>query len=168
MLSGKVARLVTVLLIALVPALADDSTLPPPTAPGAVNPNVTQDNIGATICQRGWTATIRPPASYTNALKRRQLGELGYADRDPHHFEEDHRVPLGVGGHPTSPANLWPEPRSPTGRCEPDRYTAECKDQLEGAVHLAVCAGRMSLAEGQAIFLGNWTEGYQRLGLRPH
>ena len=37
--------------------------------------NVTQATISSTICKTGWTATIRPPASYTNALKRAQLAE---------------------------------------------------------------------------------------------
>jgi hypothetical protein len=148
-------------------ALSDDLSLPPPAVPGAINLAVTQENIGATICRRGWTATIRPPASYTSGLKRQQLTELGYADRDPRHYEEDHRVPLGVGGHPTDPHNLWPEPRSATGQCERGRHTAECKDRLEDAEHAAVCAGRMSLAEGQAIFLGDWIEGYRRLALGP-
>lgn len=165
------SRLFAILLAALLGtsrlALADDPTLPPPGTPGVINPAVTQENIGSTICRRGWTATIRPPPSYTNALKHQQLAELGYADRDPRHYEEDHRLPLGVGGHPTDRRNLWPEPRSVTGRCELGRYTAECKDQLEDVVHAAICDGRMSLAEGQAIFLGDWIEGYRRLWLEP-
>lgn len=37
--------------------------------PGAVNPAVTQKNIHSTICKKGWTATIRPRESYTEALK---------------------------------------------------------------------------------------------------
>jgi hypothetical protein len=42
----------------------------PETTPGVVNPDVTQGNIQQTICVRGWTATIRPPASYTNTQKK--------------------------------------------------------------------------------------------------
>ncbi len=37
--------------------------------PGAVNPNVTQDNIQNTICVSGYTTQIRPSTSYTNKLK---------------------------------------------------------------------------------------------------
>ena len=79
-------------LFALVHAAATlAGELPDPThTPGALNPEVTQESIGATICRRGWTSTIRPPASYTNDLKRQQLAEYGYADRDPRHYEEDH------------------------------------------------------------------------------
>ena len=35
--------------------------------PGVLNPDVTQANIDSTICVHGWTRTIRPPTSYTNA-----------------------------------------------------------------------------------------------------
>jgi hypothetical protein len=157
--------LAAVVSCALAAATAAGELPDPVLTPGALNPAVTQETIFSTICLRGWTATIRPPTSYTNALKRQQLAEYSYEDRDPRHYEEDHRVPLGVGGHPTARTNLWPEPRSATGRCEAGRYTAECKDQLEEAVHADICAGRMSLTDGQAIFLGDWIEGYQRLGL---
>src|SRR5690348_14954297 len=52
------------------------------------HPAVSQATIGSTICLRGWTSTIRPPADYTNDLKRHQLAEYGYADRDTRHYEE--------------------------------------------------------------------------------
>jgi hypothetical protein len=42
----------------------------PETTPGVINPEVTQANIQQTICVKGWTTTIRPPASYTNSLKK--------------------------------------------------------------------------------------------------
>ena len=52
--------------------------LPDPVrTPGAVNPAVTQETIYSTICRSGWSASVRPPAAYTGALKRRQLRELG-------------------------------------------------------------------------------------------
>ena len=41
----------------------------PMLTPGALNPDVTQVNIHSTICVPGWTATIRPPPDYTDALK---------------------------------------------------------------------------------------------------
>ena len=45
-----------------------------------LKPDVTQDTIDSTICVSGWTATVRPPTSYTNALKVHQIAEYGYAD----------------------------------------------------------------------------------------
>jgi hypothetical protein len=45
----------------------------PTHTPGARYSKVTQGTIKTTICVKGWTATIRPPSSYTSALKRVQL-----------------------------------------------------------------------------------------------
>ena len=44
--------------------------------PGVLNAAVSQATIAQTICRRGWTRTIRPPTTYTNALKVRQLAQL--------------------------------------------------------------------------------------------
>jgi len=57
---------------------------------GALNPAVTQATVKTTVCRSGWTATIRPPASYTNTLKRRQLPK----GADLKAYEEDHLIPL--------------------------------------------------------------------------
>src|SRR2546425_11697750 len=70
---------------------------------------VTQANIQQTICVRGWTGTIRPPKSYTDNLKTRQLQAARYTDKTPAHYEEDHFISLELGGHPRDPKNLWPE-----------------------------------------------------------
>ena len=49
------------------------------------------------------------PEDYTENLKRDQMAE--YADTNPiSDYEEDHLIPLELGGSPTSPLNLWPEP----------------------------------------------------------
>ena len=67
------------------------SDMPDPTlTPGAINPYVTQANIHQTVCMKGYTKTIRPPTHFTNKLKKRQIREYGYADRNPKHYEEDH------------------------------------------------------------------------------
>lgn len=148
---------IVVLLALSSPALAGE--LPDPAlTPGALNPVVTQQTIYTTICSRGWRSAVRPPVAYTNNLKRQQLAEYGYADRDPRHYEEDHRVPIGVGGHPTDPHNLWPEPRY-------GRWNAAVKDRLEEFVNRQVCASRMTLQKGQTIFLGDWIAAYRRYHL---
>lgn len=105
---------------------------------GAYNPAVTQASITQTICVRGWTKTVRPPRAYTDQLKRQQIaarhlpGPVGS-------YEEDHLVPLELGGHPTDPNNLWPEPLDQAKR----------KDSWELSLNRAVCAGRMSLADAR-------------------
>jgi len=61
------------------------------------SPEITQ----ATICNPQWsTKTIRPPASYTNNLKKQQLNAARYVDKTPSHYEEDHLISLELGGHP--------------------------------------------------------------------
>jgi len=117
--------------------------------PGVTDPRVTQDNLQTTICVSGYTKTIRPSTTYTNALKKRQISEYGYTDTNLADYEEDHLIPLELGGHPTDPKNLWPEPRS-----GPD--AAVKKDGVENALHNKVCAGLLPLAAAQATFSGNW------------
>ena len=78
----------------------------PDTTPGMINPEVTQANIQQTICVRG-TATIRPPISYTNTLKRQQLQAVRYTDKNQAHYEEDHFISLELGGNPRDAKNLW-------------------------------------------------------------
>lgn len=121
----------------------------PSRTPGALNPDVTQETIAATVCVTGWTATIRPPQAYTDELKRRQMAEYGERGSG-HDVEEDHFIPLSIGGHPTDPRNLWPEPRP----------RADEVDKLELDLHEAVCAGELTLAEAQArIAREKWTRG---------
>jgi hypothetical protein len=134
----------------------NSQTLPNPNCtPGATNPNVTQDNIKETICVSGYTATIRPPTSYTNKLKAQQLIDYGFPDANMSSVEEDHLIPLSVGGNPTDPKNLWPEPWE-------GEYGARKKDVLERRIQKMVCNGSLSLEEGQLIFQSNWIEAYDK------
>jgi hypothetical protein len=41
---------------------------------------------------------------HTSALKRQQIRQFGYADQRMSDYEEDHLVPLGLGGSPDQPA----------------------------------------------------------------
>lgn len=118
--------------------------------PGVINPQVTQANIAATICRTGWTATIRPPVSVTEPLKRRQMTAYGDTG-SPTGYEEDHLIALEIGGNPTDPRNLWPEPRSGPA-------TAARKDTEENSLRKAVCGGRMKLADAQAQMLRDWRQ----------
>jgi len=123
--------------------------------PGATNPAVTPATISTTICKSGWTATVRPPSSYTSPLERAQIVRYRYADTDATHYEEDHLVPLEVGGAPRDPLNLWPESYA----------SAHQKDQVENAAHAAICAGKLPLATAQAGFQSDWTVLGQQLGV---
>jgi len=136
--------------------LADGAVLPNRArTPGAVNPAVTQANIGSTICVSGYTATIRPPSSYTTGLKIRQLAS-GYAyhgDTNTADYEEDHLISLELGGSPTAEANLWPEPYA-------GKDGARTKDQIENKLHALVCAHTITLTTAQHAIASNWVSAY--------
>ena len=66
--------------------------------PGAVDSRVTQVNIKSTICVSGYTSTVRPSTTYTNNLKRQQIIAYGYSDTNLSDYEEDHFIPLEIGG----------------------------------------------------------------------
>ena len=106
--------------------------------PGVTNPDVTQANIRSTICVRGWTKTVRPPESYTSALKARQLAEYRLSGPSSA-YQEDHLISLELGGNPTDARNLWPEPYP----------RASEVDRTENDLNHAVCDGSLSLAGAQ-------------------
>lgn len=121
--------------------------LPDPSCtPGATDPTVTQQNIHQTICVSGYTKTVRPSVTYTNHLKTEQMQEYGFTD-SLHQHEEDHLISLELGGSPTDPHNLWPEPGN----------SPNPKDKVENFLHMAVCAGRLSLQAAQVRIATNWT-----------
>ena len=106
--------------------------------PGVVNPDVTQANIATTLCRHGWTRTIRPPTDYTNALKLKQMREYGVGG-PLSQYQEDHLISLELGGHPTDPRNLWPEPYP----------RASEVDSIENDLNSRVCSGQVSLEQAQ-------------------
>jgi hypothetical protein len=121
----------------------------PSLTPGALNPDVSQATIRSTICSRGWTKTVRPPTSYTSALKLVQIRRYGFAG-GPTDYQEDHFISLELGGAPTDPKNLWPERRP----------RANQVDTIENDLNAKVCSGQISLAEGQRREAElKWTQG---------
>ena len=115
----------------------------------ALNPDVTQANIGSTICVPGWAATVRPPTAYTGAVKRRLLKQAGLPLSSARLYELDHLVPLSIGGAPRDPKNLrlqlWTGPDG-----------AHAKDVLEVAMHRAVCRRRVTLEAAQLCMASDW------------
>jgi hypothetical protein len=124
--------------------------------PGAFNPDVTQSTIGSTICVSGWTATVRPPSSYTTNLKNQQKPEYGETSIPNSELEEDHLVPLELGGAPKDPNNLWPEPRNSAGTVGSGQ-AAETKDSEENSLKTKVCNGALTLAQARQQILSDWT-----------
>ena len=116
------------------PSIVADSVL----TPGVLNAAVTQANVRSTICRRGWTRTVRPPTDYTNALKRKQM-RVYHEHGPPSAFQEDHLISLELGGDPTDPRNLWPEPYP----------RASQVDRIENELNAQVCSGALSLWDAQ-------------------
>jgi hypothetical protein len=124
--------------------------------PGVTNPDITQDNVRENICNPNWsTKSIRPPAHYTNELKIEQIREYGDEDTNPRDYEED-LIPLELGGNPTDPQNLWPEPYVTS---IPDGG-AHSKDRIENYLHRQVCSGNIALDEAQSEIATDWYRVY--------
>jgi hypothetical protein len=155
----RILALTVLLSLAVIPANASsgDWVLPDSKlTPGALNPAVTQANIKTNVCKSGWTDTVRPPVAYTNKLKLSQLnaGYLYNGDKKPADYEEDHLISLQLGGSPTDPKNLWPQPYA--GK------NARNKDVIETKLKRLICAGTITLAEAQKAISTNWVAAYNK------
>jgi hypothetical protein len=139
--------------------LGSDPLPDPHCTPGAVDPQVTQADIGTTICSSGFTSTIRPPESVTGPEKAASAVAYGYTG-SLHVAEYDHLIPLELGGDPNNSANLWVEP--------PDNPNAtsftNTKDRLENRLNSLVCSGQLPLAAAQQAIASNWVTAYQTYG----
>jgi hypothetical protein len=117
----------------------------PRCTPGALNPAVTQATSDQTICRQGWTDSVRPPESVTEAEKAGSMA--AYGDLGPMGgYEYDHFVPLELGGAVNDPRNLWPEPGA----------SPNPKDAVEDNLNRKVCDGDMTLAAAQRAIARNW------------
>lgn len=127
--------------------------------PGAINLNVKQDNISSTICKSGWTKTIRPSSTYTDELKYKQLSTtyssfVKIYGADLGLYEEDHLISLQLGGNPTDPKNLFPQPYAGSN--------ARKKDVLETKLKRLVCDGSITLKFAQNAIAKNWVLAYNK------
>jgi hypothetical protein len=124
---------------AAMPASAKAADLP-------INPAVTQETVGETICVRGWTKTVRPSARYTARIKIKLIRELELPEELLTDFELDHRIPLALGGAPSDPQNLELQPWD----------EAVEKDAIEACLARAVCAGKIGLDAARRAIWTDW------------
>jgi hypothetical protein len=125
----------------------DGQVLPDPICtPGATNPKVTQDNLDTTICRAGYTKSIRPPKSITQAEKHDNAAAYGYTG-PLSGVEFDHEVALELGGDPNDARNLWVQPGA----------SPNPKDAVESQLHQLICAGTVTLAAAQEAIATDWT-----------
>ena len=121
----------------------------------ALNADVSQQTIGATICVSGYAASVRPVTSYSNAVKAKLMHEQGLPASALGDYELDHRIPLALGGHPRSPENLalqrWD-----------GEDGAKAKDRLERHLRQLVCAGKVLLDDARRAIYWDWRGAYRR------
>lgn len=138
----------------------------PACTPGEANSaDVTQGTLSTTICRSGYTSSgqrsdgrsVRPPVSYTDAWKLQGIAAYRYADTNPADYEEDHLIPLELGGDGYTPANLWPEPRS-------GPHPASAKDAVENQLHSLVCSNAVGLVAAQRAIAIDWQTAVAAVG----
>ena len=132
----------------------------PACTPGAIDPRVSIATTAGTICTSGYTATVRPPVSVTDRIKREQMAAYGLQGQRLADYELDHLVSLELGGALADVANLWPEPW--TGDAN-----AHQKDAVETHLKREVCSGAVSLADAQRMIATDWLAVYKGRGLTP-
>lgn len=111
---------------------------------GALNPEVTQDNITTTICHSGWATQQRfkyAPQQVSENIKRKifraqkATGHLG-------DYELNHIVSIELGGALLDLTNLDLQPLR-------GRDGAKAGDLVENSLHSKVCKGTMTLGAAQ-------------------
>jgi hypothetical protein len=117
---------------------------------------VTQESVTETICRAGYADTVAPPFDDTMALKDRMLEARGIDADEGTRYALDRRVPIVLGGSPDATANF---DLLPWGGHAGERR----KSLLTVRLKRCVCAGRMTLAQAQAVITGNWVHQYDRL-----
>ncbi len=124
--------------------------------PGEISALVTQASIGSTICQSGWTATVRPPVSVTDAIKTKSAQAYGLSSSE--RGELDHDIPLELGGYPGTAGdvgNLWFEVGA----------IPNPKDAIENTLNHATCAGLIPLVVAQSAIAHQWVTAVADAGL---
>jgi hypothetical protein len=112
----------------------------------SVNPDVTQATIGQTICQGGWTRTVRPYVSTMKQIKAEMLAAIGEPIERRNQYELDHKIPLALGGAVIDRRNLALQPID----------EAREKDAIEVCLSSLVCQGKIELEDAQSAIWEDW------------
>lgn len=111
----------------------------------ACTPGSVQSTSVKAICTAGWSTAHRK--YFTKAEREVAFAKYGVVTVNPAGYGEyDHLIPLELGGS-NNASNLWPEKGT----------IPNAKDQIENAIHEAVCAGRVPLRIAQQAMAQDWT-----------
>jgi hypothetical protein len=128
------------------------------------DPHLTPGSIASADTAEVCASDGRPGSAYSRAHRsmnendrRSDFARYRIAWRDHRGYEDDHLVPLCLGGA-DAPANRWPEPGSGI-------WNYHEKDRLEGYACQMVCSGRIGLGTAQRWFLApsDWRAAYRRV-----
>lgn len=142
-------------LVLLCDAITAKAAVPDDAITKGVYRNITVDRICATV----WGKDVR---HVTAAMKQQVFKSYDMTgnndakcipDKNGRRCEIDHRAPRCLGGDDVV-ENLWAQPYG--GTCN-----AAQKDHLEDKLHDMVCDNLIDLEDAQAVFLGDWREGYK-------
>lgn len=125
---------------------------------GALNHDVEQATVQATICVPGYTKSVRPSTSYTNSVKIMLLRRAGIPEEMAAEYELDHIVPLALGGHPRKLENLELQPWA-------GHHGAKRKDRLEVKMQCLVCSGQIPLDEARRDIASDWQAAYHHYAM---
>ena len=129
----------------LSPALAADLPL---------NRDVTPATISTTICQAGWTRTVRPYVAEMKRIKAEMLAAIGEPIERRNQYELDHLMPLALGGAVIDRRNLALQPID----------EAHEKDAIEVCLSSLVCQGKIDLEDAQGAIWENWRKAGELCG----
>ena len=119
-----------------------------------LNPDVTQATIATTICQTGWTRTVRPYVSAMKTIKAEMLASIGEPIERRNQYELDHRIPLALGGAIIDRRNLALQPID----------EARQKDAIEVCLSSLVCQGKIDLDDAQGAIWEDWQKAGELCG----
>jgi hypothetical protein len=111
-----------------------------------LNPDVSKATIAVTICQPGWTRTVRPYVALMKTIKAEMLAAIGEPIERRNQFELDHKIPLALGGAVIDRRNLALQPIG----------QAHEKDAIEACLSSLVCQGKIELEDAQAAIWEDW------------
>lgn len=119
-----------------------------------LNLEVTQSNIATTICQSGWTKTVRPYVGTMKTIKAEMLAAIGEPIERRNQFELDHKIPLALGGAVIDRRNLVLQPID----------EAREKDAIEACLSSLVCQGKIDLEDAQTAIWEDWRKAGELCG----
>ncbi|WP_277184939.1 hypothetical protein [Caballeronia sp. BR00000012568055] len=124
--------------------------------PDWLDPQVSQATIVDTICVPGYVDRVLPSFDAQMKLKEKLLKQRSIDESFAAEYALDHRMPVLLGGSPTSPANL--DLRRWEGRSGQRR-----KERLAVYLKRCVCTGDMTLKAAQGVMAGDWASKYPNL-----